>query len=389
MLLTFAMLAGALPEVEPPASPARRLTWGQYVSCVQLAPTKEVPSGAFRVQCDEATRTCLASPGHVLVDGVESDEALARTGPCGAPDAPVNRALFEDHYRVEEAIAEAPPGWYRDERGRVVQVNFDLGRRVFFGGAWAPLYRADGASEVGRARVELGVAVSWFSDDERQQHRMDFLEGTAWLGAPGDLRFDVVGFRYGWSARRATAPVWVTTFIGQPRRFDVDLNLTAVVELLHFESLGGKNFLNVAQADLAMDLWHSRELDSWLRVRVGPGLEVDLDAKTAYFLPTAAVEAQLVLDREGFHHVTAGVLAEKLIFAPVIDGRPLSPQRLKVRAGYELILLAINDYPLTLVLEARAGWRDDVPTLRGWEFQGQAGLRFSLWAPARFSAEAR
>jgi hypothetical protein len=48
-----------------------------------------------------------------------------------------------------------------------------------------------------------------------------------------------------------------------------------------------------------------------------------------------------------------------------------------------VILLAINDYPLTLTLDARAQWRDDVPRLKGWEFSGNVGLRFSFWAPAR------
>jgi hypothetical protein len=38
------------------------------------------------------------------------------------------------------------------------------------------------------------------------------------------------------------------------------------------------------------------------------------------------------------------------------------------------------------VTEVRAAWRDDVPALSGWEFQATAGLRFSLWAPARHFA---
>lgn len=78
---------------------------------------------------------------------------------------------------------------------------------------------------------------------------------------------------------------------------------------------------------------------------------------------------------------------EKLFFEPTLAGRPRSPQRLKVKAGYEVILVALNDYPLTLVVDGRAFWRDDVPSLPGWEFSLNAGLRFSLWAPARRTSQ--
>jgi len=395
-MLSLAMwwALAAAPEVvvSPHAGARASLDWDARTWCVRLAPTKAVPSGEFRVQCDAEKKRCLAAPRTVLVDGVAGEEPLARVrDDCwelftGEEGAQLLAQAKEEGWRFEEATAEAPPGWYRDERGRVMQVNFDLGRRVYFGGSWSPFYRPDGAGAWGRGRPEVGVSITWMGDGGRQQHRLHFVEGAAWLGKSDDLRFELSSARYDSSVRRNQPPLWLTTFVGKPRRFDLDLNVTWAAELARFEALGGRTFLGVAEADVAVDLWHSVDPDSFVRVRAGPALELDLVEKAAYFRPAVALEADLTLDRDGFHHLVASALGEKLFWAPAVADRPGSPQRLKLRAGYEVILLALNDYPLTLVLDARATWRDDVPTLKGWEFQANAGLRFSLWAPARFSA---
>jgi hypothetical protein len=79
--------------------------------------------------------------------------------------------------------------------------------------------------------------------------------------------------------------------------------------------------------------------------------------------------------------------AKKVLLADRLDGRPLRPERLKARVGYELILLAINDQPVSAVVDGRAGWRNDIPNVdAAWEWSANAGLRVSLWAPARRSA---
>jgi hypothetical protein len=391
-LLAWMTLAAA-PDVvvQPPTGARESLDWDKPIWCVSLPPTKTVPSGEFRVQCDEARQRCLVTPRTVLVDGVAGTEPLARVREdCFVPYADVGGEVLarakSEGWRFEEANAETQPGWYRDERGRVMQVNFDLGRRVYVGGSWSPFYRPDGAGSLGRARPELGVSITWQGDEGRHQHRLHLVEGAAWLGVADDLRFELSSARYDSSVRRVQPPLWLTTFVGKPRRFDLDLNVTWAAEVGRFESLGGRTFLGIAEADVVVDFWHSVDLDSFVRVRAGPGLESDLTEKAVYFRPAVALEADVTLDRDGFHHLTASALGEKLFGEPALAGRPTSPQRLKLRAGYEVILLAINDYPLSLVLDLRATWRDDVPTLRGWEFQANAGLRFSLWAPARYGA---
>src|SRR5581483_7257035 len=151
-------------EVEAAQGDKPHLAYDKEIFCADLLPTKVVPSGKFRVQCDAETKTCLAAPNKVLHDGVESEEDLQRTGLCSAmPPAEVQR-LSGDGYRFVEAVAEAPDGWYRDDLGRIVQVNFDLHRRVYFGGTWSPLYRPGPISNFsqqsgmpGRARADFGI----------------------------------------------------------------------------------------------------------------------------------------------------------------------------------------------------------------------------------------
>jgi hypothetical protein len=388
MLPTLLLLLGAYDvTVQPAPAEKSRLDWDKPVACMLLKPSKTVPSGEYRVQCDLTAHTCLAAPNRVLVDGVEGEETLSRVNDSCTSylDADVIHALEKGEWPLIEAIAEAPPGWYRDERGRVMQVNFDLGRRVFFGGAWAPYYRPDGTGFVpGRARVEFGGSATTNARDDHQQHRFHFLEATLWLGSnPRDLRFEASVLRYDTSSRHERAPLWLTTFVGQPKRFDIPLNFGWGGEAGRFEALGGRTFVTFIELDVTLDLWLSADLDSYLRVRLGPALEYDVEGKGAYLRPTVAVEGDFTLDRDGFHHLTASAVGEKLVFEPADPGRGVSPNRLRVKAGYEVILFALNDYPVTFTLDGRAVWRDDVPALKGWEFSGNAGLRFSLWAPAR------
>ena len=158
------------------------------------------------------------------------------------------------------------------------------------------------------------------------------------------------------------------------------------LEYADFHSLR-HSFLTLATATGAIDLWHSKNLDSFVRVRAGPAAEMDIDTRTFAIKPLVAVDADLTLDRAGFHHFTAQASAEKLFLDVPQEGRHSNPARLRFQAGYEVILLAINDYPLTFIVDARATWREDLVNVKpGWDFAAHAGLRFSLWAPARRDA---
>ena len=375
--LTLSLLAANLTEVKVipvEASARQRLRFDASVSCVTLAATPKNPTGAFRVQCDRLTRSCLAAPnGQLDADGVKLEVELERTSYCTQGVEPEG---VDADWPFYEAIAEANPGWYRDERGRVMQVVFDLSRRVHFGGAWSPFFRPDGQGSAGRAFVELGTFISWESSDS--VWRLRLLEGSAWLGP--DTRFEAHALRLGSSKRIEQAPIFITTFLGGPRRFDVPLALSWGLELGHLESIGGRTFIAPAELDASVDLWTSKDLESFVRLRFGPGVEYEIATKDWAFRPGAALEADLTLDPKGHHHLVGLALWEQRIGAnPGV--------RLKARFGYEAILFALNDYPVTFLAELRGVWRTDVPALPGFEVSGHTGLRFSLWAPERRHAD--
>ena len=99
--------------------------------------------------------------------------------------------------------------------------------------------------------------------------------------------------------------------------------------------------------------------------------------------PGAALESDVTLDRDGFHHV----VAEAGVEVPIYQGEDRTrrhARRLQAEVGYEAILLAINDQPLSVRVACGASRRDDIPSLpERWAFTAHAGLRFSLWAPPR------
>ncbi|RKH59075.1 hypothetical protein [Corallococcus aberystwythensis] len=371
----------------PDAASPQQSNEGQAL-CLPLPPTPAVPSGQWRARCDDARKECLVSPAHELDSkGHENDQPLQRVDRCLPLMLTLEKAL---EYRLVPAIAEAPPGWYRDERGRVLQYNFDLHRRVRLGGAWAPrwLRETDGVDE--RVRVDFGVDLEWPGESDRL-HRMTLLDTELYLGDAAS--YEATLLRYDFRSQNDAPLFRVTTFYGRARRFDVHANLGFWMEVLHGEQVRREDvhadFLSLAATHVTLDLWHSEDLVSYVRVRAGPSVERDRTNGFFTLVPAAALEGDLTLDRDGFHHVRFGAEAQKVLLAERVEGRPLRPERLRLRAGYEVIALAINDQPVSLTLDGRGTWRDDVANApAGWEWSAQAGLRFSLWAPARRSAPA-
>jgi hypothetical protein len=97
--------------------------------------------------------------------------------------------------------------------------------------------------------------------------------------------------------------------------------------------------------------------------------------------PGGALESELTLDKRGFHHLGAEIEHERPRY---IEGSEGTAERTRARVHYEVIVIALNDQPLSLRLSAGAEKRDDIPGLADrWALTAQAGLRFSLWAPPR------
>jgi hypothetical protein len=373
---SFASSARADTEPWPAMDPHRP------VLCVDRAADGQ----RWRVQCDDRSKTCLWAP-----DGeVDSAGAIARDLERARPCLPVAESFLAERrsrgYRLVRGLVDAPHGWERDERGRVIQVNFDLKRRLYLGASWAPR-RIAGQGDAGRAAIDFGVFIWEHVHGKRSptRHRLRLVEGEAHLAPYGG---ELVVAHYDVSRRFDDPLLRITTFFGRPRRTDVTLHLGGWIELgsleLHRTDVGDARLWRLATAHATLDLWQSADLESYARVRGGLGVEGasadDLPDRTA-ITPGGALESDLTLDRRGFHHVGAEIVHERPRY---VDGTEGTAERTRARLHYELIVLAINDQPLSLRLSAGAERRDDIPGLPDrWALTANAGLRFSLWAPPR------
>ena len=152
----------------------------------------------------------------------------AGTARAETPDFKVLKNLVG----VDEEVATGPPdlasvpsGFYRDRQGRVMQVSFDLGRRVWLGLGYAPRRRLTGETEVAPVAFDFGVSYERLSDDGLTRYRLHLLEGDVRVHSFG---LDMTAARFDLSHRYTGPLVRVTTFFGQPERHDFYLNVISV-----------------------------------------------------------------------------------------------------------------------------------------------------------------
>lgn len=381
-LMSLAMPAAAQqPAPDPETQP--RLAWDQPVWCVQ-----DREGNAFRVQ---RTADPKGGPAWLIApDRTALGEDLSRTTSCAATPQVTLEGIRAEGGRLVPAIAEAPPGWYRDARGRVFQVNFDMLKRFYVGAGWMPTWDpTSSASEYGRVRFDMGLVSSWVERDARLRHTIRALEGDIALedlNARGQL------FSYDLQHSSTRPLMRVTTFFGTPRRYDghmdVGMGIRAVGVQMRPHRTEDLIDMEYGQLRGTFAFWQSADLSSYVRSYVGAGIGQIVDDHgerqyLRYVQPTAGVESSFILDRDGFHQLSAQVRGGLPVF---YQGLPSGTVRKRAGAGlaYEMIFLAINDQPLTLRLEGNLDYRTDLPDRASrLEATALSGVRFSFWAPAR------
>jgi hypothetical protein len=287
--------------------------------------------------------------------------------------------------------ADAPYGWMRDERGRVFQVDFDLKRRLYFGIAYSPQKIVENPLESTRTSIDFGLLVADWLDkgSAPTRHRLRLGIGTVHMQP---FSADVTLGHYDVSHQFTDPLLRITTFVGRPQRHDLHLDLGLWTEAggleLRRTDLGNSQLWRHASAQVTLDIWHSDDLESFLRLRTGGGLEGQHDDINGYrsaLTETTALDLDVVMDDAGFHNLRFEIAHEvPRYFTPYTSMAGVFVQRMHARLQYEAIVLAINDQPLTLRLAAGGEKRNDVPGLPDqWAFVLDAGLRFSLWAPPR------
>jgi hypothetical protein len=293
------------------------------------------------------------------------------------------------------ATVEVAPGFYRDRQGRVMQVSFDFGRRLWLGVGYAPRLHASGTTEIAPAAFDFGAAWDALSEDGRTRHRLRILDGQVRLHGFG---MDVTAFRYDMSHRYEHALLRITTFGATPARHDLFLNVGFFTEALHFETaprgIEGEHALTIGSVQATLDLWQSADLRSYVRLRTGPGLQVRTGpwgetTRFVGFLPQAVLEGNLLVGSRGLQQLAFRARACLMRTVELLPEPLPGGYFADAEAAYEAILLAINDQPVSFRIAAQGGVRGDAagtPTVSsvvtpGWEWRGTAGFRMSFLSP--------
>jgi hypothetical protein len=363
---------------------APALEWGVPSRCIDRG------NVYYRAQCDEKTRRCYVAPDAELDPDALPTAQLERAPACAGPSLTLSD-LTTRGYTIVPALAEAPPGWYRDERQRVMQVDFDLNARYFLGGGYA--FATSGpwsGNGVVSAGGRLDKPFTWMNAPALA--RLHILEG--WMTTDGN-NGELLVFGVDASRVYPTPLLRITTFFGKPHRYDPPLYFGLWAEGLRMEVLEtrtGDNYdrTMMAAGAVTVDVWRSRDLSDFVRLRAGAGYESSMGGDWTSFVPVGAIEGEVTLGRNGFHHVRASAQGEYLTASGdgLATALPENRSRLSLKAEYEVILFALNNQPVSLALEAKAVKRNDVPDYPSdWVVQGGAQLRFSLWAPPRRDAK--
>ncbi|HUS27157.1 MAG TPA: hypothetical protein VMZ53_01575 [Kofleriaceae bacterium] len=345
----------------------------------------------WRIQCNAKTKVCLYAANEELsVDG-DRVKTLERVRECDTSVIFDRPKLEAEGFTMLPGRADAPWGWMRDERGRVFQINFDLRRRLYFGVGWSPQKILDNLSdptETRRSKMDFGLFV-FEHNDGRNRHRIRLLEGEVRVEP---FSAEVVVAHYDMSRRFFDPLLRITTFVGEPQRHDLHLNLGLWTEAggleIHPTPFGHSSIWKHATAEGTLDLWQSAHMESFARLRTGFGLEgqkTDGQEYRSALTAASAFELDWVVDPAGFHNIKLEIAHEMpRYFVPVTSKGQRLAQRSRARLSYEAIILAINDQPLTFQLAAGGEKRNDIMGVPDrWAFVMDAGLRFSLWAPPR------
>ena len=218
----------------------------------------------------------LAGVGGARAQDAPPDLTLRATPPAEAA-TPRRRRRSSRRRREDGFAGDVPWGFYRDRQGRVMQVSFDFGRRLWLGVGYAPHRTPTGRHRDLAGRVRLRRHLRRAVGDGRTRRRFTVLDGQVRLHSFG---LDVTGFRYDLSHRYQHPLLRITTFVKEPERHDLYLNVGLYTEALHFEvaprGIEGEQSLTLANLQATLDLWQSEDLRSYVRLRAGPGVEMRL-----------------------------------------------------------------------------------------------------------------
>ena len=298
--------------------------------------------------------------------------------------------------RLVPAVAEVPPGWDRDAvHGRAFQTQFDLLDRVYIGAGWAPVgtdAAAPARLPMGRVQAEIGMDASVLSPHGRSRHDFQILQGTATFP---DFHFNGVVFAYDYQQLHRRPVFWVTQFFTEPPTVHpTGIPLGWGLRLVNIEDRppAAPGMLDVEIGEMHVSWNPLTSGDMYNRLRLEAGADVGKSwANTAnmgenrwYAGFTAAMHGRTSFGAQGRHYLFADLTYTRPNLLAAGDMPAKTVNRVKGQIAYEWVMIAINDQPLSLRLATYGVARDNLlGGARNVEIGGNAGLRFSFWAPPR------
>lgn len=245
------------------------------------------------------------------------------------------------------AAPPEPSAWKTDERGRRMRVGFDPGNRWLLEGGLAA--SGDGAVD-GELRFGLSI-----------RQMLDFPgEGVAWK-----MHHQVLEARWSpggdWSAtlyqgryHRWMEDGWVMLPTSPPRRlpFPLNIGIEGLVGRFETRPLDPEVFgvLAIQQAQVVFDFWRSPRVSSFALVGLGPSWDVRLGPQTVHRvapLSRATLDVHHEWDRGRQLLHVGGEVA--YAWSDTGDWQ----LRARATGRYEVTVLAINDWPVSLAADIR------------------------------------
>jgi hypothetical protein len=384
----------SLPEV--PDNELPQLSDDEPVYCLEGEGDR-----VYRFQIDEKRRRVLVAESHLRRDGRLTGVIARELRTCQRAELGALDRLRSKGYEVVAALLEAPRGFKRDRRGRLFQTHFDLRRRLklgIFDGMVAPL-DTSGETLTHSFAGEFGAIYEVYDASDQHRHRFRFLEGRLRLTP---FEADLLAFSYDRGQSGEEPTFWITTFIGPPTRFDIDLHLGPGVRLgqiniREFVDRGTLTLADILQGHINWDPIVGAGLEDYLVFRLGGGLGVTDFRSTLtnprlrredpavgdpqmYLYPYAGFEWSWLIGDRGLTQIRARGDA-RVAFEPSTSRRWFDA---RASVSFERVLLAITDQPLSIFVEPQARYLQmGERELSLGEVRLLLGARLSFFTPPR------
>lgn len=315
---------------------------------------------------------------------------LLAIAPAFAGDRPPSPPLpSEDDSEPEP---ESVDDWEVDGQGRRLRVGFDTGTRWVAGGGLATGWAGAGDA-IATGHVETGAFVrhllDYPADDVAWKMTHAVLPTRLVLRGVDDVeRLDLETTLYRGHFTRWTKHGWITVPTSPPKRIPFPLNVGLQGVVGGFATRpndpGIAAELSIVHTDVVLDFWRARALGSYAQVSVGTSYDLQLLGSFAgttgivgvahVISPFASVELAVHHEYERGRQAVDARVRGAWLWSSQAGWGP----RAQAAASYEVIVIAVNDQPVSLYVDAAYRFEGLSSASAAHDLRATAGLRFGV-----------